>query len=65
MEKIVKSTPWRCPNGVNWHPGAPISFVVYQEHGIIGFDFGRFEEAKLEVENADYDFPFLSLLIHL
>jgi hypothetical protein len=29
MEKIVNSTPWRCPNGVNWHPSVPISFVVY------------------------------------
>jgi hypothetical protein len=29
MEKIVNSTPWRCPNGVTWYPSVPISFVVY------------------------------------
>jgi hypothetical protein len=31
MEKIVNSTPGRCPNGVTWHPSVPISFVVHGE----------------------------------
>jgi hypothetical protein len=62
--KVVRDTrvfTWKIVEDSS--PTDPV--VPYQEHGIIGFDFGRFEEAKLNVENAYYDFTFLSLLIHL
>ncbi len=34
-------------------------------HGIVGFDFSKFDDAKLSINNESYDFPYLRLLIHL
>jgi hypothetical protein len=39
--------------------------VPYQTHGIVGFDFSKFDDAKLSIDNESYDFPYLRLLIHL
>jgi hypothetical protein len=39
--------------------------VPYQTHGIIGFDFSKFDDAQLSIDNESYDFPYLRLLIHL
>jgi hypothetical protein len=35
MEKILNSTPGRCPNGVPRHPSVPISFVVHCDITIV------------------------------
>jgi hypothetical protein len=62
--KIVKDTQvftWKVVE--NSSPMDPV--VTYQEHGIIGFDFSWFDVAKLDIDNDEYSFPFLSLLIHL
>jgi hypothetical protein len=62
--KVIRDTrvfTWKIVE--NSSPTDPVA--PYKDHGIIGFDFSRFEKAKLDIGNADYDFPFLSLLIHL
>jgi hypothetical protein len=39
--------------------------VPYQTHGIVGFDFSKFDDAQLSIDNESYNFPYLRLLIHL
>jgi hypothetical protein len=44
-------------------PGNPVH--GFQRHGVIGFPFGDFTEKRLSVDNENYSYPFLRLLIHL
>ena len=62
--KVVRDTrvfTWKTVKDSS--PTNPV--VPYKDHGIIGFNFGQFDAAKLDIENDEYDFPFLKLLIYL
>ena len=62
--KVVRDTRvfnWKIAKDSS--PTNPV--VPYQEHGIIGFNFSLFDGAQLDIDNDEYTFPFLSLLIHL
>jgi hypothetical protein len=62
--KVVRDTrvfTWKIVE--NSSPTDPVA--PYQLHGIIDFDFRQFAKAKLDIENDEYNFPFLKLLIHL
>ena len=52
---------WKCIE--DSFPDDPIH--EFQDHGVVGFDFERFDKEKLSLDNEDYDFPYLRLLIHL
>ena len=52
---------WKCVE--DSFPDNPIH--GFEEHGVVGFDFDQFDPEKLSLDNANYDFPYLRLLIHL
>ena len=52
---------WKCVE--DSFPDDPIH--EFQDHGVVGFDFEKFDPEKLSLDNKDYDFPYLRLLIHL
>ena len=54
---------WRIVDGDS-KPNDPVE--EFNEVGVIGFDFQKsFSTANLSINNQNYDFPFLRLLMHL
>lgn len=52
---------WKCVD--ESFPVEPIQ--EFRDVGVVGFNFNQFAEHKLSIDNDDYEFPYLKLLIHL